>query len=68
MEFCQSEKVRTPLFKTCTDIETDVLKDPEHCDNVDDDLLSEKQKSLQILGDVLGSTRVKQPKSAKIFK
>ena len=45
-----------------------MLKDPEHCDNIDGDLSSEKQKSLQILGDLLGSKQVKQPKSTKIFK
>ena len=64
--------IRFPNFNTlirmCVDIEEDALKDQERSDNVDGDLLAEKQKSLQILGDVLGSTQVKQPKRAKIFK
>ena len=34
----------------------------------DDGKLSEKQRSLQILGDVLGSTKIKHPQSKKIFK
>ena len=36
--------------------------------NGDDEHLSEKQRSLQILGDVLGSTKIKHPQSKKIFK